>query len=439
MKRQAFIICGITALILGAIFIACSSNANMSNNMRGNYELRGTDITSCKTETRSADEGEDKTYVHVLEYEATDGGNLHLKDVNLVVSCSLQAMDVKTSLEGDVITIDEYEITGDVVSTCVCPVDFDVTVGPLEDGDYTLVYCISGQEQARISLHYDSSLKGSYTIPVAEPGGSNEPVFMEVDGIRYGNYPSSSPHTVWVAEKLDYNTMLGTYKGDIVIPSQITYEGTTYTVTTIGTIAFYNCQELHSVSIPNSVTQISDEAFGQSGIKSINIPESVTTIGRDAFHACKYLERISLSQKIEDIGSSAFSECSSLTSVQLPEGLSQLSGELFMYCSNLKSIVIPEGPATIWFYVFMHCINLESVTLPASTKKIFGGAFLDCPSLTKIYSLNPEAPEISSKSDEVFDESVMQNATLYVPKGSKESYSKADYWNRFVHIEELEE
>ena len=341
MKRQAFIICGITALILGAIFIACSSNANMSNNMRGNYELRGTDITSCKTETRSADEGEDKTYVHVLEYEATDGGNLHLKDVNLVVSCSLQAMDVKTSLEGDVITIDEYEITGDVVSTCVCPVDFDVTVGPLEDGDYTLVYCISGQEQARISLHYDSSLKGSYTIPVAEPGGSNEPVFMEVDGIRYGNYPSSSPHTVWVAEKLDYNTMLGTYKGDIVIPSQITYEGTTYTVTTIGTIAFYNCQELHSVSIPNSVTQISDEAFGQSGIKSINIPESVTTIGRDAFHACKYLERISLSQKIEDIGSSAFSECSSLTSVQLPEGLSQLSGELFMYCSNLKSIVIP--------------------------------------------------------------------------------------------------
>ncbi len=439
MKRQAFIICGITALILGAIFIACSSNANMSNNMRGNYELRGTDITSCKTETRSADEGEDKTYVHVLEYEATDGGNLHLKDVNLVVSCSLQAMDVKTSLEGDVITIDEYEITGDVVSTCVCPVDFDVTVGPLEDGDYTLVYCISGQEQARISLHYDSSLKGSYTIPVAEPGGSNEPVFMEVDGIRYGNYPSSSPHTVWVAEKLDYNTMLGTYKGDIVIPSQITYEGTTYTVTTIGTIAFYNCQELHSVSIPNSVTQISDEAFGQSGIKSINIPESVTTIGRDAFHACKYLERISLSQKIEDIGSSAFSECSSLTSVQLPEGLSQLSGELFMYCSNLKSIVIPEGPATIWFYVFMHCINLESVTLPASTKKIFGGAFLDCPSLTKIYSLNPEAPEISSKSDEVFDESVMQNATLYVPKGSKVSYGKADYWNRFVHIEELEE
>ena len=143
MKRQAIIICGISALILGAIFIACSSDANKSAKVRGNYELRGTDITSCKTETRSADEGEDKTYVHVLEYEATDGGNLHLKDVNLVVSCSLQAMDVKTKLEGNVITIDEYEITDDVVSTCVCPVDFDMTVGPLEDGDYTLVYCIA--------------------------------------------------------------------------------------------------------------------------------------------------------------------------------------------------------------------------------------------------------------------------------------------------------
>ena len=439
MKRQAIIICGISALILGAIFIACSSDANKSAKVRGNYELRGTDITSCKTETRSAEEGEEETYVHVLEYEATADGNLHLKDVNLVVSCSLQAMDVKTKLEGNVITIDEYEVTDDVVSTCVCPVDFDMIVGPLEEGDYTLVYCIAGQELARIPLHYNSQLKDSYTIPATEPGATKDPVFMEVDGIRYGNDPNSSPHTVWVAEKLDYDTMKGTYKGDIVIPSQITYEGTTYMVTTIGAYSFYNCQELLSVSIPNGVTQISDGAFGLSGIKSIDIPESVTNIGQGAFQTCKYLERISLPRKIEDIGNAAFSECSSLTSIQLPEGLPQVPNELFMSCSNIKSIVIPEGPATIWFYVFLHCINLESVTLPESVKMIHGGVFLDCPSLTKIYSLNPEAPEVSSKLGELFDESVMQNATLYVPKGSKVSYGKADYWNRFVHIEELEE
>lgn len=439
MKRQAIIICGISALILGAIFIACSSDANKSAKVRGNYELRGTDITSCKTETRSAEDGEEETYVHVLEYEATADGNLHLKDVNLVVSCSLQAMDVKTKLEGNVITIDEYEITDDVVSTCVCPVDFDMIVGPLEDGDYTLVYCIAGQELARIPLHYNSQLKDSYTIPATEPEATKDPVFMEVDGIRYGNDPNSSPHTVWVAEKLDYDTMKGTYKGDIVIPSQITYEGTTYMVTTIGAYSFYNCQELLSVSIPNGVTQISDGAFGLSGIKSIDIPESVATIGQGAFQTCKYLERISLPRKIEDIGNAAFSECSSLTSIQLPEGLPQVPNELFMSCSNIKSIVIPEGPATIWSYVFLHCINLESVTLPESVKMIHGGVFLDCPSLTKIYSLNPEAPEVSSKLGELFDESVMQNATLYVPKGSKVSYGKADYWNRFVHVEELEE
>ena len=51
------------------------------------------------------------------------------------------------------------------------------------------------------------------------------------------------------------------YNGDIVIPESVTYNGSTYNVTSIGNNAFYWCSGLTSVTIPNSVTSIGDYAF----------------------------------------------------------------------------------------------------------------------------------------------------------------------------------
>ena len=75
--------------------------------------------------------------------------------------------------------------------------------------------------------------------------------------------------------------------GDVVIPSSVTNNGTTYSVTSIGDYAFYLCIGLTSVTIPNSVTSIADDAFyGCSSLTSVTIPNSVTSIGKCAFISC---------------------------------------------------------------------------------------------------------------------------------------------------------
>ena len=79
---------------------------------------------------------------------------------------------------------------------------------------------------------------------------------FSVNGIYYGK--SSDGKTVYVTYKdTDYNS----YSGSVVVPSTVTYSGTTYSVTSIGYWALSECSGLTSVTIPNSVTSIGGSAF----------------------------------------------------------------------------------------------------------------------------------------------------------------------------------
>ncbi|MEE1003381.1 MAG: leucine-rich repeat domain-containing protein, partial [Acutalibacteraceae bacterium] len=104
--------------------------------------------------------------------------------------------------------------------------------------------------------------------------------------------------------------------GDISIPS--TLGG--YSVTSIGSSAFYDCAALTSVTIPNSVTSIGSWAFSNcTSLTSVTIPNSVTSIGYDAFSGCESLTSITIPDSVTCIGSYAFSGCRSLTSVTIPD------------------------------------------------------------------------------------------------------------------------
>ena len=87
-------------------------------------------------------------------------------------------------------------------------------------------------------------------------------------------------------------------------------------VTSIGSSAFYYCNMLKSVTIPDSVTSIEDAAFIMcSGLTSVTIPSSVTSIGYEAFSGCSGLTSVTIPSGVTSIGYYAFSDCSSLTSV----------------------------------------------------------------------------------------------------------------------------
>ena len=183
------------------------------------------------------------------------------------------------------------------------------------------------------------------------------------------------------------------YVGNIIIPESTTYNGTTYSVTSIGNRAFHGCSGLTSVTIPNFVTSIGEYAFYYcSGLTSVTIPNSVTSIGYNAFADCSGLTSVTIPNSVTSIGSSAFSCCSGLTSVTVDKNngtydsrdncnaiIETSTNKLIVGCNNT---IIPNSVTAISEYAFFRCSGLTSVTIPNSVTSIGDGAFCDCTGLT---------------------------------------------------------
>ncbi len=158
---------------------------------------------------------------------------------------------------------------------------------------------------------------------------------FEVDGIYY-NYLDETAKTVEVTYKgYFYDSYSNEYTGSVTIPSSVTYNSTTYSVTSIGSGAFEDCTGLTSVTIPNSVTTIGYRAFeGCTGLTSVTIPNSVTTIGSSAFGGCTGLTSVTIPNSVTTIGGSAFSGCTGLTSVTIPNSVTSIGQWAFSDCTG---------------------------------------------------------------------------------------------------------
>ena len=172
----------------------------------------------------------------------------------------------------------------------------------------------------------------------------------------------------------------------IKIPSNVESNGQTYTVTSIGNYAFWNCSVLTSVDIPDSVTSIGGFAFrGCSSLTEVTIPDSVTSIGDSAFFRCSDLTSVVIPDSVTSIGNSAFSWCSDLTSVVIPDSVTSIGNGAFSDCISLTSVDIPDSVTSIGNYAFSWCSGLTSITFAGINPPSFDlTAFYDCDALQTI-------------------------------------------------------
>lgn len=130
--------------------------------------------------------------------------------------------------------------------------------------------------------------------------------------------------------------------GAIEIPKKIPdpyYDDVYYPVTKISGFAFYGCNYIKSITIPNSVTSIDQFAFLDcSSLKEVKIPSNVTYIGNCAFANCSSLRTVTIPSGIDAIGSCIFEGCSNLTSVVIPKSVIYIGNSAFSDCNSLTDV-----------------------------------------------------------------------------------------------------
>lgn len=156
-------------------------------------------------------------------------------------------------------------------------------------------------------------------------------------------------------------------------------------VTTIGEGAFYDCTSLATATIGNGITNMDDRLFdGCTALNSVSFADGAKIIGNNAFCGCSNLHTVEMPNTITFIGEGAFSDCQALTEIEIPTGVKNLNNGIFAGCSALTEINIHNSLHTIGEGAFRGCQSLTDITIPNSVTTIGIEAFHDCSSLTTI-------------------------------------------------------
>ena len=199
-------------------------------------------------------------------------------------------------------------------------------------------------------------------------------------------------------------------EGTLDIPATVSYNSTTYSVTSIGDHAFSSCSALTQVTIPNSITSIGGGTFYGTVLYenadnwtnnvfyidnclieaktelsgSYEIAAGTRVIADGAFQNCSALTQVTIPNSITSIGDYAFLYCSAITQVNIPDGVTSIGESAFSGCSAITQVTIGSGVTSIGGWAFRNSSALTQITIPNSVGSIGYYAFSGCSALTQV-------------------------------------------------------
>lgn len=222
-------------------------------------------------------------------------------------------------------------------------------------------------------------------------------------------------------------------------------------------VIFANYTDITSIEFGENVTSIPEYAFYGCQFTELILPDNLEVIPSDAFESCWSLETLVLPKHLKRILSAAFRGCGKLNHIVFPSTLEYIGWDGFMdfngmtldlsgtsvsfigsgafrSCANLTEIILPESLVEIEPTAFQSA-QIVSIKFPPSVKTIGSIAFNLCDKLTSVYCESITPP---TSVEDTFDTNTYENATLYVPIGCSNAYSRSGAWKYFKSIKETD-
>ena len=215
---------------------------------------------------------------------------------------------------------------------------------------------------------------------------TDDPTVIEGDFVFYPNDNEASSY--YVKEYIGAG-------GAVTIPATITVGGNSKPVTKIYTEVFCERSDVTSVTLSEGIQTIGNKAFYGTGITSLSLPNSITKLGDEAFSACPSLASISIGSGSMTVSSTTFRKLPSLATITVAAGNTALKAEdgvLFsksgtsLYVCAAKGTTkgdytVPSGVSYVYASAFAYCTQLTSITFPSTMVSSYNDLFIGCENL----------------------------------------------------------
>ena len=245
----------------------------------------------------------------------------------------------------------------------------------VDDGNATITKFLGPDASTKSTGSYNIEIPTELNdIRVTGLGDYSFAVDADSDAGYPGNSLCRNIHSVTIPESV---TSIGKYA--FARCSSLTSLKLGENIKTIGDHAFYYCIKLESVTIPQSVTFMGDRAFtGCAQLNSLTINDAAISIGDWTFDECYKLTTLSLGEKIKPIGDYAFYDCRILNNVTIPQSVTSIGDHAFGCCFGMDSFTIKDATTSIGKYAFSDCQSLTTLSLGENITTIGDDAFRSC-------------------------------------------------------------